>query len=878
MTFVVGLVIRGDGSDADAALKKTGAAVKQLGDEASKSGRKTAGAGAAQKKAAGDAEALARANRTAAASFTNLNTAAVTSESGLRSALRQGARIGQVLGPAGAGGALKSLGVGLLAVANPMNFIAAATITAGAALIGWLSGAGDAAKEAEDRLKALQDSVSSLDGVLGRIEAYDFDSKLDGMGAAAVEIRREFENILSVVEKVQAKALEAALDGLRDQSGLEGAIKSFNYQDNIAGRLGEAAPTIDVLGLKDIADARFALMAIRQIGGDTKADVLKSLDAVTEMLFLRGVLTGEVQAYLATIAEELGLEKEITAEVDKQAGIRAQARVNADGYLKERAGERGDSPRDVARRKGNQSAEADIAELRQQAELRNLITRHGEDSLQVAFARRDAEAAVYAQYVAQLSVSAGVKAEMLAAWEAANGIGASNMAHAIAAALGASRDLQIYLSESWDAAAGIGAADVSSGIVAALGPAAALAGRLWNAAEGLARLGAAQQKIAADGLIYSGRGGDPTTSNDLGRGRFVYTGPALDSSNNPVVSGSPGGAGGGGGAAARTEADAIGELIARLKGENEVARETDPVQRKLLELRKEMTGATGAQRAEVEALIRGNLAEADALDAVRDRMETVREIGRDAVGSILSGLREGATLGDIFVGVLDRIADKLADLASDQISAALFGSGGAGGGTGWLGEALSGLLFPNAKPKIAARAATGRVIDTPTLFGMGGGAVGLMAEAGAEAIMPLTHSFGGGVGAMIGGQETALPLARLASGKLGVDLGAVAQPFAMGGAFGDIAATQAPASWRQAMAAGRGGAAPATIILTPTIVNTTGRPMQMEVEETVDARGQRQQRYIVSDLTGQGLTTPGGAGRRALRQQFGLGPQARSRG
>ena len=150
---------------------------------------------------------------------------------------------------------------------------------------------------------------------------------------------------------------------------------------------------------------------------------------------------------------------------------------------------------------------------------------------------------------------------------------------------------------------------------------------------------------------------------------------------------------------------------------------------------------------------------------------------------------------------------------------------------------MTGLLFPRKTAAPTVRAATGRVVDTPTLFGMGGGAVG----------------------------------------KLGVDLGATAQPIATGGVFGDPA-TAVPASWHRAMAAGQGGAAPVTVILTPTIVNTTGRPMQMEVEETTDARGQRQQRYIVSDLTGQGLTTPGGAGRRALRQQFGLGPQARSRG
>lgn len=64
--------------------------------------------------------------------------------------------------------------------------------------------------------------------------------------------------------------------------------------------------------------------------------------------------------------------------------------------------------------------------------------------------------------------------------------------------------------------------------------AANVANELSRAADEAFRL--AQQRIAATGLTYSGRGGDPRTANQQGYGRFVYTGPNLDANNNVVQS------------------------------------------------------------------------------------------------------------------------------------------------------------------------------------------------------------------------------------------------------------------------------------------------------------------------------------------------------
>ena len=171
MTFVVGLVIRGDGGDSDAALRKTGLEVERLGNKTAEAGRKTAAAGAAQRKAAGDANLLATANHRAvgsvgnlAAQFNDIGVMLASGQSPLQLALQQGTQIGQVLGPLGAGGAVKALGAGFLAMLSPVNLITIGSIAAGAAMIQWLTGAGEKAVSTEDAMDAFSNAIKAYQG------------------------------------------------------------------------------------------------------------------------------------------------------------------------------------------------------------------------------------------------------------------------------------------------------------------------------------------------------------------------------------------------------------------------------------------------------------------------------------------------------------------------------------------------------------------------------------------------------------------------------------------------------------------------------------------------------------------------------------------
>lgn len=58
--------------------------------------------------------------------------------------------------------------------------------------------------------------------------------------------------------------------------------------------------------------------------------------------------------------------------------------------------------------------------------------------------------------------------------------------------------------------------------------------------------------------------------------------------------------------------------------------------------------------------------------------------------------------------------------------------------------------------------------------------------------------------------------------------------------------------------------------LQPVLVNNTSTPMRMEVQEVTDSRGQRQQRYVLSDAVAEGVMAPGGKAGRSLRQAYGL--------
>lgn len=163
----------------------------------------------------------------------------------------------------------------------------------------------------------------------------------------------------------------------------------------------------------------------------------------------------------------------------------------------------------------------------------------------------------------------------------------------------------------------------------------------------------------------------------------------------PIVPGK-GGAGGGGGGAARDEANALQELITSLEGEIEALRVQDPIQRELLKHREALTGATEAEKKQVEELIAVREREAAALEGAKARREFFEDLGNNALEALI-------VKGESFNDVLKNIAQSLIQAG---IQAALFGSGPFGSIFG--GKSVLSMIFPALGAK-----ADGGIINGP---------------------------------------------------------------------------------------------------------------------------------------------------------------------
>lgn len=123
-----------------------------------------------------------------------------------------------------------------------------------------------------------------------------------------------------------------------------------------------------------------------------------------------------------------------------------------------------------------------------------------------------------------------------------------------------------------------------------------------------------------------------------------------------------------------------------------------------------------------------------------------------------AGLNDGLTfweaLGNTGANALDKIADRALGMMANGIFDMIFGSimGGGAGSGGGIGGILSAIF--NAKGNVysspSLSAYSNQIVDRPTLFAFAKGA-GIMGEAGAEAIIPLSRTANGDLGVRMTG-------------------------------------------------------------------------------------------------------------------------------
>lgn len=178
---------------------------------------------------------------------------------------------------------------------------------------------------------------------------------------------------------------------------------------------------------------------------------------------------------------------------------------------------------------------------------------------------------------------------------------------------------------------------------------------------------------------------------------------------------------------------------------------------------------SAAQRAELSNLA-GTMASIEiATMKAKEAMDFAKDVTRGFIDDFRSGIEQGKSVWESFanaaLNALDKIADKLLNDVLNAIFQVNSAGTGMGGGGGILGS-LFGSLFGGGGFSAAAYAgigqglyakggvfdqsgvtafAKGGVVNTPTVFPFAKG-IGLMGEAGPEAIMPLRRGPDGRLG------------------------------------------------------------------------------------------------------------------------------------
>ena len=158
--------------------------------------------------------------------------------------------------------------------------------------------------------------------------------------------------------------------------------------------------------------------------------------------------------------------------------------------------------------------------------------------------------------------------------------------------------------------------------------------------------------------------------------------------------------------------------------------------------------------------------EANALDLLKQRFDFAHSSTTSFFTDMNHALIEGQTLWEAFgnavTNVLTKILDKITEIGVDQLFAAGKASGwfglGSKGTQVYASAAEVGSFLPQATGGVWSNGiqkfATGGVVGSATMFGTRSG-LGLMGEAGPEAIMPLTRGANGELGVKAEGTATA---------------------------------------------------------------------------------------------------------------------------
>jgi hypothetical protein len=607
----------------------------------------------------------------------------------------------------------------------------------------------------KDAAETASDATSQFDGLgeaLGRLDQMELLGLRTSLLDTITDARSEFESLLRLIEQSN---LEKLRETLRSPiGGIQEAITGFQFQQDVAGRTGGAAPEFSFMGMSSPEQAIFVARQLQTLTGQTREELQGQLVAMQEAITFRGAMTNQVRTMIASLAEELGIvdmlvegEEERGAALEDNAELAREA-LEALGKVRQEE------------QKRTADARARIADFQQEAELYRIIAMFGEDSAQADAKRRAIAAQQVEDFIRQNSLAGDLadnyRNAAMAAYDTR--IASEGITTAISAAVTQADRLRSALS----AAASAGDSRQQQIAVLRARIAAAESGGNVDAAGARAQAQFDVERITGPGSIESMAAGAIAAAEAAELARLT--------ARDRELSRTPGQEGGSGGAAVVETAEIIANLQREL-GYREQLAQLYGDQRRQREIEIDIEKQVGEEQARLH---RQAITQFAAEYVERERMiaqyetfrETLDSLGQTFESTLEQGLMSMAdgtqSVSDAFKTMARSIIAELYKVLVVQqiVGSASQGTGLAGMLMGGVSRVLGGPaggILPQANGGVwhqgnhLSSFANGAVVTSAMSFPMANGGVGQMGEAGPESIMPLKRTRSGKLGVIAEG-------------------------------------------------------------------------------------------------------------------------------
>lgn len=395
----------------------------------------------------------------------------------LQLAIQQGSQISQVIGPMGAAKAVRALGAAFMTLLSPVNLITIGSIAAGAALMSWLTSSKEEAEGLDDVLERISGRVDDYKDLAARttddlIERYGSAGReiqklqRDQRTLAMADLRSDTQDLAKTITETLSSRdirleiappnrgfsrrgrdnlfdqIKASLEGIGTSGNVEGQITSVQdllaLMDQATGGIGTLTPDQDDLRelYRQLTQALENLMRMRGISQDISQTIKDQADAAAKAYIERRKMTAELE-------REIALSDAILQFGEHSAEVEALRADQADAVLEARLKEKGwlprliDQVRELSRVERERaqavedaaaarSANAQISQLRAEADINRAIIAYGRDSVQVKTLQIAAQRQLLEQMLATQDISEELKATWRAEWEAANGLASAD--------------------------------------------------------------------------------------------------------------------------------------------------------------------------------------------------------------------------------------------------------------------------------------------------------------------------------------------------------------------------------------------------------------------------------------------------------------------